>query len=118
MYLFNDKKTIAALMAGIGLLMALPVSATTIAHVLSAEATASVGGGRPDKSGPKLSNTLASASISLSEPYIGFHDAHADAEATGHVAGAYYVSAYGAIYSDGVGRFIRQWNVTNTNDIA
>ena len=106
------KKPIAALIASLGLMTALPAGATVI-DGLSAQATAKAGTNTPVNVGPNTSTTSTSAYASDTDM-----QSNTSASSFGYAVGPYRASADGSGEFDSTGHFIRQWDVTNDSGVA
>lgn len=109
---YAPKTPLAILMAGLGMLSALPAHALVI-DGLSAQATAQAGAAPAVNQGPFTSATYISAGVNDSDA-----GSYAYADAFGYAHGVYLASASGSGVFDSTGRFIRTWAVTNDSGVA
>ncbi len=108
----SSPRKLAVILAGFGMLTALPAAATVV-DGLSAAATAQANGTTADTDGPNTSSTSTSA-------YANDVDGNssADASSFGYAVGPYRASGGGIGKFDSTGHFIRSWDLTNDSGVA
>ncbi len=106
------KKPLAIFVASMGLLSALPASATVI-DGLTAQASAQAGTNTPVTDGPNSSTTGTSAFSNDSNT-----QSNASAWSSGSSGGAYFASGIGSGVFDSTGQFQRQWDIINNSGVA
>ena len=109
---YASKTPFAILMAGLGMLSALPAHALVI-DGLSGQATAQAGTNVAVNQGPFTSTTNLFVNASDSDPM-----SYANADAFGYAQGPYRASASGDGVFDSTGHFIRTWDITNDSGVA
>lgn len=109
---YAAKTPFAILMAGLGMLSALPAHALVI-DGLSGQATAQAGTNVAVNQGPFTSTTNLFVNASDSDPM-----SYANADAFGYAQGPYRASASGNGIFDSTGRFTRTWDITNDSGVA
>ncbi|TPW14479.1 MAG: Uncharacterized protein FD130_1363 [Halothiobacillaceae bacterium] len=108
------KKTLAVLVASMGLLSALPAAASVI-DTLTAQTTVRAGSKVPVVDGPNSNaiSTSAGSNDSDIDP-----SSQASATSFGYSSGPYGAGGNGSGIFDSSGKFQRQWDITNDSGVA
>jgi len=113
---WNSPRRLACLLAGLGLLTALPAGATLVQNTLTAHASSTAGSGpgaATNSDGPNTSSTASSAFAPASSGLSS-----ASASAFGLAGGPYGAGGDGMGVFDSQGHFIRRWTIKNDEAVA
>jgi len=109
----SSPKQLAALLASVGMLAALPAEATLVVNNLMASASASAGGNPAVTDGIYSSSTSTSAFAPASSG-----SSSGSGRSFGLVGGPYGAGGDGSGVFDSSGHFVRQWTITNNDAVA